>query len=55
MAFYLAYKEMWHNRGRYALIAMIVALITTLVLFIAALAEGAQAASPCIPRQLCRR
>lgn len=40
MAFYLAYKEMWYSRGRYALIGTIVALITTLVLFIAALAEG---------------
>ena len=40
MAFYLAFKEMWHNRARYILIGMIVALITTLVLFIAALAEG---------------
>ena len=40
MAFYLAFKELWHNRGRFLLIASIVALITTLVLFIAALAEG---------------
>ncbi|MER2599403.1 MAG: ABC transporter permease [Caldilineales bacterium] len=40
MAFYLAFKEIWHSRGRYLLIAGIVALITTLVLFIAALAEG---------------
>jgi putative ABC transport system permease protein len=40
MAFYLAFKEMWHNRARYLLIGIIVALVTTLVLFIAALAEG---------------
>ena len=40
MAFYLAFKEIWHNRARFLLIAAIVALITTLVLFIAALAEG---------------
>ncbi len=40
MAFYLAFKEMWNNRARFLLIALIVALITTLVLFIAALAEG---------------
>lgn len=40
MAFYLAFKEIGHNKGRYLLIALIVALITTLVLFIAALAEG---------------
>ena len=40
MAFYLAFKEILHNRGRYLLISLVVALITTLVLFIAALAEG---------------
>ncbi len=40
MAFYLAFKEIWHNKGRYLLVGLIVALITTLVLFIAALAEG---------------
>lgn len=40
MSFYLAFKEIWHNRGRFFLISLIVALITTLVLFIAALAEG---------------
>ena len=40
MAMHLAFKEIWHSRGRYLLIALIVALITTLVLFIAALAEG---------------
>jgi hypothetical protein len=40
MAFYLAFKEIWYNRSRYLLIGLIVALITTLVLFIAALAEG---------------
>ena len=40
MAFFLSFKEIWHSKGRYLLIAMIVALITTLVLFIAALSEG---------------
>lgn len=40
MAAYLALKEIWYNKGRFALIAAIVALITTLVLFIAGLAEG---------------
>jgi putative ABC transport system permease protein len=40
MAYYLAFKEVWYHKGRYLLISMIVALITTLVLFIAALAEG---------------
>jgi putative ABC transport system permease protein len=40
MAFYLAFKEIWRHRGRYFLIGLVIALITTLVLFIAALAEG---------------
>lgn len=40
MPIYLAFKEIWYNKGRFLLIALIVALITTLVLFIAALAEG---------------
>ena len=40
MALYLAIKEILHSRGRFLLIGLIVALITTLVLFIAALAEG---------------
>jgi putative ABC transport system permease protein len=40
MGFYLAIKEVWRNKGRFFLISMVIALITTLVLFIAALAEG---------------
>lgn len=40
MAIYLAFKEMWRNKGRFFLISLVIALITTLVLFIAALAEG---------------
>jgi putative ABC transport system permease protein len=40
MAFYLAFKEMWRSKGRFLLIALVIALITMLVLFIAALAEG---------------
>lgn len=40
MAFYLAIKEIWRNRGRYLLFSLVIALITTLVLFIAALAGG---------------
>lgn len=40
MAFYLSLKEIWHSKGRFLLISGIVALITTLVLFTAALAEG---------------
>ena len=37
---YLAFKEVWRNRGRFLLVAMVIALITLLVLFIAALGEG---------------
>ena len=40
LSLFLAVKEIWHNRGRFLLISLVVALITTLVLFIAALAEG---------------
>lgn len=45
MAIYLALKEIWRSRGRFLLIAMIVALITTLVLFIAALSQGLASAN----------
>src|SRR3989304_1258187 len=37
---YLAVKEFWGNRGRFLLISLVIALITLLVLFIAALGEG---------------
>lgn len=37
---YLAIKEVWRNRGRFLLVSMVIALITLLVLFIAALGEG---------------
>jgi putative ABC transport system permease protein len=37
---YLAIKEMWRNRGRFLLVSLVIALITLLVLFIAALGEG---------------
>ena len=40
MPLYLAIKEIWRNRGRFLLFSMVIALITTLVLFIAALAGG---------------
>jgi putative ABC transport system permease protein len=40
MPFYLAFKELWRNKGRFLLISLVIALITTLVLFIAGLAEG---------------
>ena len=36
----LSFKEMWRNRGRFLLFSLVIALITLLVLFIAALAEG---------------
>ena len=37
---FLAIKEIWRNRGRFLLVALVIALITLLVLFIAALGEG---------------
>jgi len=40
MSIYLAIKEIWRNRGRYLLFSLVIALITSLVLFIAALAGG---------------
>jgi putative ABC transport system permease protein len=40
MSFFLSFKEIWRNRGRYLLFSLVIALITTLVLFIAALAGG---------------
>ncbi len=40
LALHLAFKEIWRNKGRFFLIAIVVALITLLVLFTAGLAEG---------------
>ena len=40
LAFYLALKEVLRNRGRFFLVSVVIALITLLVLFIAALGEG---------------
>ena len=40
MSLYLSLKEIWRNRGRFLLFSLVIALITTLVLFIAALAGG---------------
>jgi putative ABC transport system permease protein len=45
MGFYLSLKEVWRNRGRFLLFSLVIALITTLVLFIAALAEGLSSAN----------
>ena len=39
-ALYLALKETWRNRGRFFLFSLVIALITLLILFIAALGEG---------------
>lgn len=40
LATYLAIKEIVRNRGRFLLVSLVIALITLLVLFIAALGEG---------------
>ena len=40
LAFYLALKEVIRNRGRFFLVSLVIALITLLVLFVAALGEG---------------
>jgi hemin transport system permease protein len=40
LAIYLAVKEIFRNRGRFFLFSLVIALITLLVLFIAALGEG---------------
>jgi putative ABC transport system permease protein len=40
LATYLAVKEVFRNKGRFFLVALVIALITMLVLFIAALGEG---------------
>jgi putative ABC transport system permease protein len=40
MSLYLATKELWRNRSRFLLFSLVIALITTLVLFIAALSGG---------------
>ena len=40
LSFYLAFKEVFRSRGRFFLVSLVIALITLLVLFIAALGEG---------------
>ena len=45
MALYLSFKEVWRNRGRFLLFSLVIALITLLVLFVAALGEGLAAAN----------
>jgi len=39
-SFHLSWKEIWRNRGRFLLFSLVIALITLLILFIAALGEG---------------
>lgn len=39
-SFYIAVKEVWRSRGRFLLLSLVIALITLLVLFVAALGEG---------------
>lgn len=45
LAFYLAFKELWRNRGRFLLVSMVIALITLLVIFLAGLGEGLASAN----------
>lgn len=40
MFIFLASREIWRNKGRFFLFSMVIALITVLVLFVTALAEG---------------
>ena len=40
LAAYLSWQEIWRNHGRFLLVSTVIALITLLVLFIAALGEG---------------
>jgi putative ABC transport system permease protein len=39
-AIHLSLSEIWRNRGRFVLFSLVVALITVLILFVAALGEG---------------
>lgn len=45
MSIYLAFKEVWRNRSRFFLFSLVIALITTLVLFVAGLSEGLASAN----------
>jgi putative ABC transport system permease protein len=40
MPIYLALKELWRNKGKFFSISLVIGLITTLVIFVAALSEG---------------
>lgn len=45
VSIYLAFKELWRNRGRYLLVSLVIALITLLVIFLAGLGEGLASAN----------
>ena len=45
MAFYLSFKEVWRNKGRFFLFSLVITLITILVLFVGGLAEGLSASN----------
>jgi putative ABC transport system permease protein len=45
MSLYLSFKEIWRNKGRFFLFSLVIALITLLVLFVAALGEGLSTAN----------
>jgi putative ABC transport system permease protein len=40
VSLFLAFKELWRNRGRFFLVSLVIALITLLVIFLAGLGEG---------------
>ena len=42
---FLAFKELWRNRGRFFLVSLVIALITLLVIFLAGLGEGLASAN----------
>lgn len=42
---FLAFKELWRNRGRFLLVSLVIALITLLVIFLAGLGEGLASAN----------
>lgn len=45
VSIYLAFKELWRNRGRFLLVSLVIALITLLVIFLAGLGEGLASAN----------
>lgn len=45
VSLFLAFKELWRNRGRFLLVSLVIALITLLVIFLAGLGEGLASAN----------